>query len=219
MLLIIKIRNQDIDSLLSKLRILIQNAPLTLTEEIKKAHPSNVYLLLISCLLSLRTRDIVTWPICQKFFQKIQSPQEMIQLSILEIETAIKSINFYKRKAQVLHQVSRLLVEKYAGQVPQTQTELLSLPGVGLKTANLILAEGFNIPAICVDTHVHRLSNRWRIVTTKTANETEQQLSKILPQKYWIDWNRILVLIGQTVCRSRCKGCDVCTYFDSEFNS
>lgn len=210
-----KIRNSDIDNLIFELRFLIKGYPKTLTESVKLKCSDSIYLLLISCLLSLRTRDVVTWPVCEKFFKIMQSPQDMVQLSIPEIEQSIKSINFYKRKAQVLYEVSKIIIEKYDGKVPSTEAELLALPGVGIKTTNLILAEGFGIPAICVDTHVHRLSNRWGIVKTKTAEETEKQLRKVLPQKYWTDWNRLIVVIGQNICSSRCEGCKVCTYFDS----
>ena len=199
---------------MSELFFLLQNHPATLTESIKKQYPENVYLILISCLLSLRTRDVVTWPVADRFFKTVTSPEHMVSLEIPEIEAAIQSINFYRRKARVLHQVSVDLIEKYGSQVPKTVEELLSLPGVGIKTANLVLAEGFGIPAICVDTHVHRLSNRWGLVKTQTAEQTEKQLRAVLPEKYWIDWNRLLVVIGQNICTARCKGCKICTYFD-----
>ena len=178
MLPINKIRNSDIEKLLSELRFLIKSSPKTLTEEIKHDHQKNVYLILISCLLSLRTRDVVTWPVCQKFFKVVQNPYQMVEMELSEIEDHIKSINFYKRKAQVLYDVSKIIIDQYDGQVPATEEELLALPGVGIKTANLVLAEGFNIPAICVDTHVHRLSNRWGFVKTKTAEETEKALKR-----------------------------------------
>jgi len=209
----------DLDTFISELRFLLSNQPKTLTEEIKQGYPQNVYLILISCLLSLRTRDVVTWPVCQEFFKIVQSPEQMLDLSLEEIEQAIKSINFYKRKAQVLRDVSRIIIEKHGGQVPSTEAELMALPGVGIKTANLVLAEGFGIPAICVDTHVHRLSNRWGFVKTKTAEETERELRKTLPQKYWTDWNRLLVVVGQNLCTARCRGCKICTYFDSSLSS
>jgi len=209
----------EIDKFISKLLFFIKNQPITLTEHVKWKHPNNVYLILISCLLSLRARDVVTWPVAHKFFKTMQSPEEMVQLSIQEIEQAIKSINFYKRKAQVLYQVSTDILEKHDGKVPRTESELLALPGVGIKTANLVLAEGFGIPAICVDTHVHRLSNRWGFVKTKTAEETEKALRKVLPQKYWTDWNRLIVVVGQNLCTARCKGCEICTYFDSPTSS
>jgi endonuclease-3 len=206
--------NLDLDSLISELHFLRQSLPKTLTESIKINHPNNVYLILIGCLLSLRARDVVTWPTAEKFFKTVTSPEHMVSLAVSEIEIAIQSINFYRRKAKVLHQVSIDLIEKYGGQVPRTVEELLSLPGVGIKTANLVLAEGFGIPAICVDTHVHRLSNRWGLVKTQTAEQTEKQLRLVLPEKYWIDWNRLLVVIGQNICTARCKGCNICTYFD-----
>ena len=203
-----------VDCLMSELFFLLQNHPATLTESIKKQYPENVYLILISCLLSLRTRDVVTWPVADRFFKTVTTPDHMVSLEIPEIEAAIQSINFYRRKARVLHQVSVDLIEKHGSQVPKTVEELLSLPGVGIKTANLVLAEGFGIPAICVDTHVHRLSNRWGLVKTQTAEQTEKQLRAVLPEKYWIDWNRLLVVIGQNICTARCKGCKICTYFD-----
>ena len=219
MRLIIKKNSSKIDTFIFELFFFVKNQPLTLTESIKINYPNNVYLILIGCLLSLRARDVVTWPVANQFFKTVTQPDHMASLSISEIETAIQSINFYRTKARVLHQVSIDLMAKHAGKVPATVEELLSLPGVGIKTANLVLAEGFGIPAICVDTHVHRLSNRWGLVKTRTAEDTEKALRKILPKKHWIDWNRLIVVVGQNLCTARCKGCNICTYFDSSDNS
>lgn len=168
---------------------------------IVRDYGKNPFLILISCLLSLRARDTTTYPVCKKLFARARTPQEIVKLSKQELEKIIYSTGFYHRKAQVLHEVSAGLLKRFNGKVPHTEKELLSLPGVGRKTANLVLAEAFDIPAICVDTHVHRLANKLGLVHTKTPEQTENALKKIVPKKYWKDLNRLLVTWGQQVPR------------------
>lgn len=181
---------------------------------VKKKYGQDPYLILISCLLSLRARDASVYPVCKKLFKLAQSPQEMMSIPVATLEEILYSIGFYKKKAQVLHVVSRQLIDKFNGQVPQTLVELMNLPGVGLKTANLVLAEGFNIPAICVDIHVHRISNRLGIIKTATPEQTEYALKKVLPMQYWIEWNRLLVMWGQNICTPQSPWCSRCAIFD-----
>jgi endonuclease-3 len=168
------------------------------------------YLVLISCLLSLRAKDEKTLPICIELFQKAQTPQEMLDLSPQVLEGLFYSLGFYRRKAEVVLEVSRLLCSNFKGQVPSSFEALISLPGVGPKTANLVLAEGFDIPAICVDTHVHRISNRLGLVATTTPEETEKELQKVLPKHYWSEWNRLLVMWGQNICVPVSPFCSRC---------
>ena len=165
------------------------------------------YLILISCLLSLQARDVVTLPVSIELFKLAKTPQEMVALSISQIEQTIKSINYFRTKAKRLHTVSQELIDRFDGKVPADLAQLRSIKGIGLKTANLVLAEAFGIPAICVDTHVHRLSNHWGIVRTKTPEQTEAALKKILPLKHWIIWNYLLVKYGQGICKT--KQCDL----------
>lgn len=159
------------------------------------------FLILIACLLSLRARDQVTYPVVRKLFARVRTPQELVMLSQKELEMLVRPLGLYRRKAEVLHAVSRELIDRYAGKVPATEQELLSLPGVGRKTANLVLGLGFDIPAICVDVHVHRIANRLGLVHTKTPEQTERALMKIIPKKQWLEVNRLFITWGQHHCR------------------
>lgn len=168
-----------------------------LVNEIIKEFGKDPFLILISCLLSLRSRDTGTLPVCRVLFARAKTPQEILSIPIPELERIIYSVNFYKTKAKTLHEVSRIIIKDFKGKVPCSEKELLSIKGVGPKTANLVLGLAFDIPAICVDVHVHRLSNLLGLIKTKTVEQTEEALKKILPKKYWIEWNRLLVIWGQ----------------------
>lgn len=200
----------DIDRLIQALYKATHNATPPMTQSIIQLYPNNAYVVLISCLLSLRTKDLVTLPISIRLFLRAKTPQEMLALPLSVIESIIRPVNYYKRKALLLHSVSLDLLQRFDGNVPATKEELLSIKGVGLKTANLVLAEAFGIPAICVDIHVHRISNRLGLVATQTPEQTEVALQKILPKKYWILWNRLLVMLGQTICGPQSPWCSKC---------
>jgi endonuclease-3 len=187
----------NLTKLIEHLRIITVGLTPPMTETIIQEYGKNPYLILISCLLSLRARDVVTIHICRALFSRIQTPQELCALPLSELETIIYKSGFYKNKARTLRAVSTILIERHKSMVPETEEELLALPGVGQKTTNLVLGLAFDIPAICVDTHVHKLSNQWGLVNTRTADETEKALKKVLPAQYWIEWNRLLVMIGQ----------------------
>lgn len=167
------------------------------------------FLILVSCLLSLRTRDTVTLPVSLTLFKYIRTPQDILDMPLCELEQLIHPVGFYKRKAKQLKEISALILKQHQGHVPDTERELLALPGVGIKTANLVLGMAFGIPSICVDIHVHRISNGLKLVQTKTPEQTEQALKKVLPQKYWIEWNKLLVMWGQNVC-SKTVDCELC---------
>jgi len=160
------------------------------------------FLILISCLLSLRTRDTVTLPVSLKLFSYARTPTDLLKIPVSQLEKIIYPVGFYKRKSKLLHEISKELIERFDGKVPSNEADLLSLKGVGHKTAALVLGEAFGIPAICVDTHVHRISNLLGLVHTKTPEQTEIELKKILPKKYWIEWGRLLVKWGQNTPRS-----------------
>ncbi len=168
------------------------------------------YRVLISTLLSLRTKDETTLKASERLFKAADTPEKMIKLSEEEIEKLIYPVGFYHRKAKQIIQISKILLDKYNGKVPDKLEELLSLPGVGRKTANLVLNEGFGKLGICVDTHVHRISNRLGLVKTKNPTETEFALMKILPKKYWIIFNALLVTLGQNICTPVSPKCSVC---------
>ena len=155
---------------------------------------------LISTILSLRTKDAVTMAASLRLFEKAKTPQEILKLKPQEIEKLIYPAGFYKTKAKSILKTCAILMEKYDGKVPRSMEELLALPGVGRKTANLVLTVGFNDYGICVDTHVHRISNRWEFIKTKTPDESEMALRQKLPKKHWKTYNDILVTFGQNLC-------------------
>lgn len=168
------------------------------------------YQILISTILSLRTRDDVTLRTSLKLFEVADTPQAMVALDVSTIAQLIYPSGFYKTKAQQIIRISEILLSQYQGQVPQTREQLLALPGVGHKTANLVLNLAFQINAICVDTHVHRICNRLGFVETKSAEATEIELEKILPPSYWIPINSWLVSFGQHICTPMSPHCKSC---------
>jgi endonuclease III len=172
---------------------------------------------LISCILSLRTQDATTAKASHRLFALADSPEAMLKLSAKEIETLIFPVGFYKTKARNILEICKTLVQTYAGQVPDEIDELLKLKGVGRKTANLVVTLGYHKPGICVDTHVHRISNRWGYVRTATPEKTECALRAKLPKQYWIEYNDLLVSFGQQLCRPispLCSHCPVRRYCD-----
>ena len=168
------------------------------------------FLVLISCLLSLRTRDETTLPACERLFARADTMQAMLAVPIGEIQELIYPVGFYKTKALRIHDICADLVHRFGARVPDDLELLLTLKGVGRKTANLVLTEGFGKPGICVDTHVHRISNRLGFVKTRTPEETEFALRKKLPHKYWIEYNALLVTWGQNVCKPISPICSTC---------
>jgi endonuclease-3 len=166
---------------------------------------------LISCLLSLRTKDTTTGPAADRLFALADNPAKMALLEVSLIEEAIYPVGFYRNKARQIIDISGELVEKYSGRVPRSIDELLLFKGVGRKTANLVVTLGYGDPGICVDTHVHRICNRWGYVDTKTPEETEFRLRKLLPPKYWLRINDLLVAYGQNLCKPVSPFCSQCT--------
>ena len=172
--------------------------------------------ILISCLLSLRTKDKTTSAASARLFALAHTPAGLLGLSLGKIERAIYPVGFYRTKAKAIHAISRRLLEVHNGTVPRTIDDLVMLPGVGRKTANLVVTVGYQQPGICVDIHVHRISNRWGYVKTNTPEETERALREKLPKRYWITFNDLLVPYGQNLCQpvspfcSRCKLIEMC---------
>ena len=170
---------------------------------------------LLSTILSLRTKDKVTVEASRRLLRRASTPKDILKLSIPEIEKLIYPVGFYRTKAKNLQATCQKLIEKFDGQVPRDLEPLLTLPGVGRKTANLVVTLGFDEDGICVDTHVHRISNLWNYVSTKTPNETEMVLREKLPLKHWRTYNDILVTFGQNLCvpvSPWCSRCPVATY-------
>lgn len=185
----------------------------TAIDQIIKEYGRDPFLILMSCLLSLRTRDRVSVKISQKLFERASTPAALIRLSQDELEKIIRPVGFYRSKAATLKEVSNKILTQFNSTVPQKIEELLSLKGIGRKTANLVIGYAYNIPALCVDTHVHRLSNRLGLVQTKTVEQTETALKKIVPKNCWIELNRLMVSWGQNVCRPVSPACSQCSIF------
>ena len=183
------------------------NAPVLTLMAAERRDP---FLTLIGCILSLRTRDQATAIAAPRLFACADTPSTMLELSPPQIEGLIFPVGFYRTKARVILQVCRALLDRFDGKVPERIDDLLTLNGVGRKTANLVVTEAFGKPGICVDTHVHRISNRWGLIKTKTPERSETALRKVLPRRYWIEYNSILVAFGQTICQPVSPWCSRC---------
>jgi len=171
------------------------------------------YRVLISCLLSLRTKDRTTIQASQRLFKIADKPESMIKLTAGRIRKLIYPVGFYRNKSKIILNLSKKLLEDFSGKVPGTLNALLGLKGVGRKTANLVLGLGFGIPAICVDTHVHRISNRLGWVKTNNPEETESALQEIIPRGEWIELNTLLVSFGQNICLPVSPFCSKCNVY------
>jgi len=181
------------------------NAPIVTFVAVQTHDPFRV---LIACLLSLRTKDETTGPAARRLFTLADTPAGMLRLRAEEIEAAIYPVGFYRTKARTILEICRVLEHDHGGRVPDDMEALLALKGVGRKTANLVLTQGFARHGICVDTHVHRISNRWGYVRTKTPEQTEMALRERLPRRYWIEYNDLLVAFGQTICKPTSPLCE-----------
>jgi len=170
--------------------------------------------ILIGCLLSLRTKDETTGPASARLFALADTPAGILALPAGTIERAIFPVGFYRTKARVLHRVCRDLIERFDGRVPSHLDDLLTLHGVGRKTANLVVTFAFGLPGICVDTHVHRISNRLGWIRTRTPAHTEAALRQRLPRRHWIGLNDLLVSFGQNLCRPTSPHCSCCPVQD-----
>ena len=200
----------NIPSMLAILRQRVQVFQVPLINQIMQEFGLDPYLILIACLLSLRARDVTTIHSCRSLFETVKTPVQMIKMPTKKLETIIYKTGYYKTKAFVLQHVSQELLNRFDGKVPRSYESLISIKGIGPKTANLVLGMGFGIPGICVDTHVHRISNRLGLIKTQTVEESEAALKKILPQEHWIEYNKLLVMWGQNVCAPLSPRCSTC---------
>ncbi len=165
---------------------------------------------LVSCIISLRTKDDVTAEAGKRLFAKAKTPEEVARLNPKIIEKLIYPAGFYRVKATQIRDISKQITEDYKGVTPNTIDELMLFKGVGRKTANLVVTLGYGLPGICVDIHVHRITNRWGYVLTKTPEKTETALREKLPKKYWISINDLLVSYGQNLCKPISPFCSIC---------
>ena len=198
------IDNRNIDKVIKILRRWLK----------EKAYVSKLekdpFKVLVATILSARTKDEITAKASNKLFTRVKSVKDLAKLKVKEIEELIYPVGFYRNKAKALKKLADTLIKNYHGKVPDSMGELLELPGVGRKTANLVLSLGFGQQAICVDTHVHRVMNRWGYVKTTKPVETEMVLRKKLPKKYWKEINGLLVAFGRQICKPISPLCSQC---------
>ncbi|HQP10120.1 MAG TPA: endonuclease III [Candidatus Omnitrophota bacterium] len=206
--------NKNIGQVIEILRQGIKDLPDPSVTMVSKKWRSP-FLVLISCVLSLRTKDSTTIPASERLFKLADTPQAFLKLTAKQIEGAIYPVGFYRTKARNILGICRDITGRFDGKVPSDIDTLMTMKGVGRKTANLVVTEGFGLPGICVDTHVHRISNRFGYVATKHPDQTEFALRKKLPTQFWIEYNCLLVVWGQNICRPispLCSRCGVAKY-------
>ena len=206
-------RDQDIN----KVILILKNEVKKLKMPVLGHYTRSPFTVLIACLLSLRTQDKTTDEASARLFRLADTPQTISKLPTAVIEKAIYPVGFYKTKAKNIKKICGILISQYNGQVPDSIEGLLKLPGVGRKTANLVVTLGYHKPGICVDTHVHRITNRWGYVDTKTPEKTEMALRAKLPKRHWMDINELLVKYGQNICKPispYCSQCNIRRYCD-----
>lgn len=203
----------DMDSIFKILDVETKEFKVPVVDLIR-VQKGSAYKILVATILSARTKDETTSVVCEKLFNKIPKLMELKNYSEEEIRDLIYPVGFYKNKARFLKELPYAVEEKFNGIIPDTINELVTLPGVGRKTANLVLVQAFNKPAICVDIHVHRIMNRLGYLRSKTPLETEMRLRKKLDKKYWIRVNTYFVMLGQYICRPVSPKCRICPIHD-----
>jgi endonuclease-3 len=180
-------------------------------DRFRRENGTDPFRVLVGCIISLRTKDEVMFPATARLFGRASTPAEMRRLRQPTVEKLIYPAGFYRRKAEQIREISRILVQEHGGEVPSSMDALLALPGVGRKTANLVITLGFDRPGICVDIHVHRITNRLGWVETRHPDETEAVLRDILPKRHWIPINETFVRHGQVTCKPVSPICSECT--------
>lgn len=188
------------------------NAPVFKKYEVVNKDPFKIS---IFAILSTRTKDSTTINVCKRLFEKVKNFEDLIKIDQKELENLLYGVGFYRKKAKILKEFAKEILEKFEGKIPKNLEELIKLPGIGSKVAKVILNELYDLPYVAVDIHVHRISNRIGIVNTKNIKETEKVLEKIIPDKLKIKYNRILVAYGQTICLPKnplCKKCKIRRY-------
>jgi endonuclease-3 len=199
-------RPEEIHQIVRILKKEIRQWPITAISN----HIESPFTVLISCVLSLRTQDRTTNAASDRLFAIADNPRSMLETPASVIQRAIYPVSFYRVKTTTIHAICRHLIDRFGGQVPSDLDDLLTLPGVGRKTANIVVTMAFRKPGIAVDTHVHRISNRLGYVRTKSADDTEMALRKKLPPRYWVIYNDLLVLYGQNLCKPISPFCSKC---------
>lgn len=207
------IQTSDLDFILPQIEVLTQDMPRLYISHRLHDIPNpdeRAFKILVSSIISLRTKEKATWEVSERLYARISSLEELLALPIGEMELLLFSCGFYKQKTRQIKAVCQILKDKFSGHVPNTIEALLTLPGVGRKVANLVVTEAFEKEGICVDIHVHRISNRWGLVCTKDPDATEMALRQILPPKHWRAYNQRLVVFGQNICLPINPKCGEC---------
>jgi endonuclease-3 len=207
-------KRADVGPLLRKIAKMVRESKdprATALAELKDTEGGDPFRILIGTILSQRTRDEQTTVATERLFKRFKRPEELAAADAAEVRDLVRSVGFYNMKTKGIIKVSKVLVERFGGRVPSDMDDLLSLPSVGRKTANCVLVYGFNEPAIPVDTHVHRISNRLGLVETKTPEQTEAELVERVPKRYWLRLNDLFVRFGQTTCKPIGPRCGECT--------
>ncbi len=176
----------------------------------RSSQSKDPFKVLVACLLSLRTKDENTEKSSNKLFKVAQTPEEILAISTEKLEKLIYSSGYYKKKARTLKSVSKEIIERFSSKVPQTKEELLSIKGVGPKTANIVLCFAYNQCVLPIDIHCHRIPNRLGWVKTKSPEQTEEELEKVLPKKYWAEFNTVIILFGKSICTPISPFCSKC---------
>jgi endonuclease III len=202
-------KNFPFEQMMTTLAVYLKdNVPVV--TKISRTEQSDPFLVLVGTLLSLRTKDETTEKVMGDLVKLARTPEQILGLSEEELEKILYPIGFYRNKAKTLRYVSEMISGHYKGRVPDSIEELLKIKGVGRKTANLVISEGYQKPGVCVDTHVHRISNRLGILETKNPHKTEEALRRILPEKHWILYNTYLVSFGKRICNPISPHCSIC---------
>jgi endonuclease III len=207
-------KRPSIGQILKKIGIMVSistDKRATALAELRKAEGDDPFKILIATVLSHRTRDESTSRASERLFEVYDTPEKLANADARKVRKLIKSVGFYNVKSRNVIRVAKQIVEEFGGRVPDDLDSLLTLHAVGPKTANCVLVYGFNKPAIPVDTHVHRIANRLGLVQTKTPEQTEEELTKKVPKRYWLELNELFVRFGQTTCKPIGPRCEVCT--------
>lgn len=199
----------DIDAVMKALEIHFHSVRTPVVDLIQ-AKTKDPFKVLVATILSARTKDQTTAKVVTELFKLVHTADDFDKLSFEELDAIVYQTGFHREKAKHLKALPAVLNERFGGKVPSEIDDLLLLPGVGRKTANLVRAVAFSLPAICVDIHVHRISNRWGYISTRTPLESEMALRKTLPQKHWLSYNSYVVAFGQNLCTPRKPQCDLC---------
>ena len=207
------IQLSDLDWILPQIEVITRDMPRLYISHMLHDIPDQeerAFKILVSSIISLRTKEKATWEVSERLYQRVSTLDELLALPVEEMELLMFSCGFYKQKTRQIKAVCQILKDQFNGCVPITLEELLTLPGVGRKVANLVLTEAFEKEGICVDIHVHRISNRWGLVNTKDPDATEMALRQILPHQHWRAYNQRLVVFGQNIClpvKPKCRDC------------